>query len=351
MEPVTPVEPGGRDADRPLVERYRTMLFDLDGVVYRGAVAVDHAAPALADLARRGRDRIFVTNNPARTPSEVAALLDRLGVPASAASVVTSAQVAAAMTAATVPPGSRVLAVGGAAVLAALRQEGLTPVRTAADDPVAVVQGSAPEVDWRQLAEASYAVAWGLPWIATNLDLAVPREGGMAPGNGALVHAVTLATGRVPLVAGKPEPAIFEYACRRGPGPHVMVGDGLATDVEGAHRSGLDSVLVLTGVTGVDDLLDAPPAHRPTHVVTDLRGLFRAPPPIRGSDDGHTCGPWHTRREGNEIVLAGGPGDRADGVRVLCQTVWAARDEGRPAVVGARSRDLLRPRQRESLRR
>ncbi|WP_197701549.1 HAD-IIA family hydrolase [Micromonospora echinospora] len=347
---MTTVEPSPSGDDRPLVERYRTMLFDLDGVVYRGAVAVDHAPSALADLARRGRERVFVTNNPSRTPSEVAALLDRLGVPVPVGSVVTSAQVAAAMAAATVPAGSRVLAVGGAAVLTALREEALTPVRSAADDPVAVVQGSAPEVDWRQLAEASYAVARGLPWIATNMDLAVPREGGMAPGNGALVHAVTLATGRVPLVAGKPEPAIFEYASRHGPGPHVMVGDGLTTDVEGARRSGLDSVLVLTGVTGVDHLLDAPPPHRPTHVVTDLRGLFRAPPPVRGADDRYDCGPWHTRREGDEIVLAGGPGDPADGVRVLCHAVWTARDQGRSAVVAAGSRDLVRPRHRESLR-
>jgi HAD superfamily hydrolase (TIGR01450 family) len=347
---MTTVEPYRWGDDRPLVERYRTMLFDLDGVVYRGAAAVDHAPPALADLARRGLHRIFVTNNPSRTPPEVAALLDRLGVAVPAESVVTSAQVAAAMAAATVPSGSRVLAVGGAAVLAALRQEGLTPVRAAADDPVAVVQGSAPEVDWRQLAEASYAVARGLPWIATNMDLAVPREGGMAPGNGALVHAVTLATGRVPLVAGKPEPTIFGYACRRGPGPHVMVGDGLTTDVEGARRSGLDSVLVLTGVTTVDHLLDASPEHRPTHVVTDLRGLFRAPPPVRGTDGRYTCGPWRTRRQGDEIVLAGGPGDPADGVRVLCHAVWAARDEERPAVVGDGSRDLLRSRHRESLR-
>ncbi|MEU4566955.1 HAD-IIA family hydrolase [Micromonospora sp. NPDC023956] len=348
---MTTVEPGPWGDDRPLVERYRTMLFDLDGVVYRGAAAVDHAPPALADLARHGRERIFVTNNPSRTPAEVAALLNRLGVPVPAESVVTSAQVAAAMAAATVPAGSRVLAVGGEAVLTALREESLVPVRSAADDPAAVVQGSAPEVDWRQLAEASYAVARGLPWIATNMDLAVPREGGMAPGNGALVHAVTLATGRVPLVAGKPEPAIFGYASRRGPGPHVMVGDGLATDVEGAHRSGLDSVLVLTGVTTVDHLLDAPPPHRPTHVVTDLRGLFRAPPPpVRGGQDRYDCGPWRTRREGDEIVLTGGPGDPVDAVRVLCHAVWTARDEGRPAVVAAGSRDLLRPRLRESLR-
>jgi HAD superfamily hydrolase (TIGR01450 family) len=336
--------------NRPLVERYRTMLFDLDGVIYRGAVAVDHAPSTLADLAERGRERIFVTNNPSRTPPEVATLLNRLDVPVPAASVVTSAQVAAAMAATTVPAGSRVLAVGGAAVLAALREEGLTPVRTAADDPVAVVQGSAPEVDWRQLAEASYAVARGLPWIATNMDLAVPREGGMAPGNGALVHAVTLATGRVPRVAGKPEPTIFGYACRRGPGPHVMVGDGLTTDVEGARRSGLDSVLVLTGVTTVDDLLHAPPPHRPTHVVTDLRGLLRTPPSVRGADDRYTCGPWRTRRQGDEIVLEGGPGDPADGARVLCHAVWSAQDEGRPTAVAAGSRDLLRPRHRESLR-
>jgi HAD superfamily hydrolase (TIGR01450 family) len=333
-----------RGTRRPLAHHYRTALVDLDGVVYRGTVAISHAAEALAGVRRHGIRTLFITNNASRTPDEVASLLGGLGVAAGELDVVTSAQAAAGMAAARVPAGSPVLVVGGAAMERAVTERGLRPVRSADDRPAAVVQGFAPDVDWRQLAEAAYAVATGVPWIVSNMDLAVPRERGIAPGNGALANAVGAAAGKQPIIAGKPGEAIYADAQRRAPGPHLIVGDSLETDIEGAHRAGLDSLLVLTGMTTVSGLLAAPVRHRPTYLAGDLRELLRPHTPTYREGDCWTCGRWAALRRGDGIVLRApaddcrGPAvsDLTDAARALCHAAWALAGDGVSAEPGLR---------------
>ncbi|MGO1049693.1 HAD-IIA family hydrolase [Crossiella sp. CA198] len=316
-----------RGSATPLAQRYRTALLDLDGVVYRGSVAVDHAAQALTEARRHALRTLFVTNNASRTPAEVATLISGFGLPVEPDEVVTSAQAAARLAADQVPPGSPVLIVGGPSLEIALTEVGLRPVRSATDNPAAVVQGFAPDVDWRQLAEASYAVATGIPWIVSNMDLAVPREGGIAPGNGALATAVRLATGKDPLVAGKPQQAIFAESIRRSEGPHLVVGDGLITDIEGANASGLDSLLVLTGVTTVRALATAPPQHRPTYLAADLRGLLHPHADLSTTGTTVHCGTWTARADHGELHLTTtDPANLVDGARALCATAWLTAD-------------------------
>ncbi|MFD0883518.1 HAD-IIA family hydrolase [Streptosporangium algeriense] len=356
-------ETGGplRGCDRPLIKHYGTGVFDLDGVVYRGGHPVPHAAAVLADVARHGVRRLFLTNNSSRTPGEVAAVLLGLGIAADEEQVVTSAETAARMASELLPPHARVLVVGGAAVETALRRRGLAPVRSLDAGPVAVVQGFAPEVDWRQLAEASYAIARGVPWIASDVDLRITREHGIAPGNGTLVNAIRVATGRDPLVAGKPEDAIFAEAARRSSGACLVVGDGLSTDVAGARRNGLDSALVLTGVSTVDALLEAPPSARPTYLVADLRGLFSSWPAVHRQRDGFACGGWTARWEAGKLAVLDDDGVPAgneavsvdsvvNAVRALCHAVWAAQDAGRKAEAGRNARWLLEWPGQEGLR-
>ncbi|MBP2477348.1 HAD superfamily hydrolase (TIGR01450 family) [Crossiella equi] len=316
-----------RGSAEPLALRYRTALLDLDGVVYRGAVAVEHAVESLAQARRHALRTLFVTNNASRTPAEVATLISGFGLPVDPSDVVTSAQAAATLAAAHVPRGAPVLVVGGPAVETALSAVGLRTVRSAQDSPAAVVQGFAPDVDWRQLAEASYAVAKGLPWIVSNMDLAVPREGGIAPGNGALATAVHLATGRNPLVAGKPERAIFTESLTRGEGPHLVVGDGLHTDIEGATNSSLDSLLVLTGVTTVRALATAPVPHRPTYLAMDLRGLLVPHPSPEITTTHVRCGTWTAEVAGGALHLStSDPTALSDGARALCLAAWSHPD-------------------------
>ena len=172
---------------------YDTLFVDLDGVVYRGRNAVPHAVDVLSTFGGRV---LFVTNNASRTPKTVAAQLTGYGLKVEAADVVTSAQAAAAHLATLVPPGARILVTGGDGLVEAVTEQGLRVV-TSADEADAVVQGYSPKLAWKDLAEASYALARGIPWVASNTDMSVPTARGIAPGNGTLVAAVASATGRV----------------------------------------------------------------------------------------------------------------------------------------------------------
>ncbi|MFH8839701.1 HAD hydrolase-like protein [Streptomyces sp. NPDC017868] len=334
---------GGRDGGRKspggsavaLSEAYDTALLDLDGVVYfAGGAAIPYAVEALGAARAGGMHLAYVTNNALRTPGEVAEHLTELGVPAEAGDVVTSAQAAARMVAEDVPAGSRVLVIGGEGLRVALRERGLVPVESADEDPVAVVQGyGGPGMPWARFAEAAYAVGRGVPWYASNTDLTIPGTRGIGPGNGAAVEVVRIATGhRVePKVAGKPLPPMHrETVLRTGAERPLVVGDRLDTDIEGAFNGGVDSLLVLTGVTDVAQLLAAVPEHRPTYVAADLRGLLTGQPEVvEDGAGGFVCGGWRASVSGGELVLDGTPGEGADaldGVRALCGASWSAAD-------------------------
>ena len=311
--------------DLPLATRHDTALLDLDGVLYVGPDAVPGAPEAVAAARALGMRAAFVTNNAARTPATVAAHLSELGIPATPEQVVTSAQAVATLVAAAVPAGSAVLVVGGEGLDDALVERGLRPVRSAGDGPAAVVQGFSPDVGWGLLAEGTYAVGAGVPWFASNLDTTLPTPQGMAPGNGALVGVIATATGRSPVAAGKPETPLHDEAVRRtGARDPLVVGDRLETDVDGANRAGVPSLLVLTGVASAADLVAAPAGLRPTYVAADLRtGLLAPHPPVGGdAGSGWTCGGWTARVSGNRLTVTGA-GDRVDGLRAVCVAHWA----------------------------
>lgn len=315
-------------SEKPLDKGYDTALLDLDGVVYAGGDAIAHAVESLGAAREHGMHLAYVTNNAARTPQAVAGHLTELGVPAEAEEVITSAQAVARLIADQVPAGARVLAVGGDGLLAALRERGLEPVTSADDDPAAVVQGYAPHVGWAQLAEASYAVNRGVPWFASNTDLTIPTARGKAPGNGALVEVVRIATGAEPQVAGKPLPPMHrETVIRTGAKRPLVVGDRLDTDIEGANAAGVDSLLVLTGVTDAALLLAAEPKYRPTYVDADLRGLLTAQPEVTAAGEAFACGGW-TASAGDRALALEGEGEPMDGLRALCAAAWTAAGDG-----------------------
>lgn len=249
---------------------YDCLFVDLDGVVYRGRQAVPYAVPALTAFPGRV---LYVTNNASRTPQKVAEQLGGYGLPVTADDVVTSAQAAAAHLATLVPAGARVLVTGGEGLVQAVTEQGLRIV-TSADDADAVVQGFSPNLAWRDLAEASYAIARGVVWVASNTDISVPTARGIAPGNGTFVAAVAAATGRTPVVTGKPHRPIMQLARSRAHSQHpLVVGDRLDTDIAAANAVGMDSLLVLTGVSTWQDLVDLPVADLPTRAAPDLRVL------------------------------------------------------------------------------
>lgn len=321
--PVTQARQAPRGSGDPLDTVYDVALLDLDGTVYLSGAALPGAAEALRRASAAGMRLAYVTNNPSRTPAAISELLTGFGVPATAEDVVTSGHAAARMLAERLPAGAPVLVVGGTGLRMALRERGLRPVSTALDRPQAVIQGFAPDITYSLLTQGGLAVAAGAMFAVTNSDLTLPTQRGTEPGNGSFMQVIATATGVRPLVAGKPEPPLQrESMLRTGAKRPLVVGDRLETDIEGACRVGMDSLLVLTGVSGPADAVLAPPSRRPTYLAEDLAGLLEPHPEVTRRDGTFGCGGWTARRDGDRLELDG-RGERIDGLRALCAAAWA----------------------------
>lgn len=314
-----------------LVEQHDCLLMDLDGTVFRGHEPTAGAVDTLADLAARV---LFVTNNASRSPADVAQHLRDLGFRAETDDVVTSAQAAAGLLAEQLPADAPVLVVGTDALADEVTQVGLRAVRLFADEPVAVVQGHSPQTSWPDLAEATLAIRAGAVWVAANVDLTLPSERGLLPGNGSMVAALRSATAREPQVAGKPQPTLMTNALDRGDfQAPLVVGDRLDTDIAGARASALPSLLVLSGVSTAEDTVRAVTAQRPDYLAADLRALTAPADALRiGPHPG-----WRVEvdldGEGAEVTVHStgeDTGDEVSVVRAAAHAVWNSAAEGRP---------------------
>lgn len=307
------------------------LLADLDGVVYRGADAIEHAVESLNAAARTARVG-YVTNNASRSAATVAEHLRSFGLAVGEDDVVTSPQAAMVLLRELAPPGSCVLVVGGDGLVVEVERAGFSVTRSADDGPAAVVQGFSPALGWAELAEAAFALAERpghplVPWVATNMDWTIPVARGIAPGNGTLVSAVHTAVGRLPVVAGKPERAIFDVAVARfGAQRPLFIGDRLDTDVLGANRAGIDAVLVLTGIDGAKALLAAGPELRPRYILDDLRGLDAPYPTVemteRGGRRRYRCGGAAVEIDGRRVRVL--KGDGVELIRAGSAAVWGS---------------------------
>lgn len=313
---------------RSLLEGIDVVLADLDGVIYRGPGPIEYSVEsinALPDEIRVG----YITNNASRSDVSVASHLVDLGLHVKPEDVVTSPQAAMTLLSGLVPDGSTILVVGGEGLTVELERRGYVVTRSAADAPAAVVQGFDPSVGWVHLAEAAFTLGGqagaDIPWVATNTDWTIPQARGTAPGNGTLVSAVHTAIGRLPVVAGKPEVAIFEEAFARfGSRRALMIGDRLDTDILGANRAGIPSLLVLTGIDQAKQVLAAQPAERPTYVIDDLRGLHEPYPEIETIREGDSTltvvGGARVRQRAHVISVEAGEG--IDLLRAGSAAIW-----------------------------
>jgi glycerol 3-phosphatase-2 len=281
-------------SERPLREAYDVAVLDLDG-----EVVGDH--------------------------------LRELGVDAHDEDVVTSAQAAARLLSSQVEEGSKVFLIGGPGLAEALRERGLEPVTEPPDDVVAVAQGYGPDMPWKQVVQGAILVRSGLPWVVSNTDMSIPTATGVGPGNGTLVRLVAAFSEREPQVAGKPMSPLFEETITRVGGAHpLVVGDRLDTDIEGAVGMGWDSLLVLTGVTGLPDLVRAEAARRPTYIGEDLGalGMPQAAPEV--GDQEVTQGGWKASVEDGRLLVEG-EGSADDWWRVAAVAAWRHLDDtGQP---------------------
>jgi len=255
----------------PIADAYDCFLLDLDGVLFRLDEPVSGAAETLHTLRRAGKRLSFVTNNSARTPEEIAAKLEGLGIRAAPDEVETSALATADMLAARGVGSAFVI--GERGIRDALRAKG---VRVVDGDPGradAVVVGWDRAADYSSLRTASLLVQRGAALVATNADPSYPAPDGAWPGAGALLAVVTTTTGATPEVVGKPSPLLLVAARERaGGGRALVVGDRFETDIAGAEALGWDSLLVLSGIARREDLASS--SLQPTYVGEDVRALL-----------------------------------------------------------------------------
>ena len=296
-----------------LARAYDLLMFDLDGVVYVDGHAVEHAAASISHARDAGAHVAFITNNAARTPQDVAAHLRELGVAADPGDVVTSAQAAARLLVDVHGVAAPIAVLGARGLVEALREAGLEPVEVGDPRAVAVVSGYAPDLRWRVIMRAATLIRNGLPWIATNTDLTLPTDDGPAPGHGTLVRLISDFAEVRPEVAGKPRRPLLDETRRRVSGEcPLMIGDRLDTDIAGAAEAGTDSLLVMTGVSSVADLVSAGSDERPTWIGHDLTALSR--PGVRAMrDDGPwTAGHWRASVRRGRLVVEGEGEDGAE---------------------------------------
>jgi len=284
-------------------------IFDMDGVLYRGAQVMPHAREALDRLRRAKWDVFFATNNSTATRLDYLRLLQQLGLGGDLDHIVTSGYATAHYLERRSPKPRDVLVIGADGLREEIRAVGISvrdadalpgfhpPPEAAADgvDPGAmrrylvsldlppapdtVVVGLDLHLTYAKIAEAQRAILAGADFICSNRDRAYPVEGRLLPGAGTIVAAIEVATGAKAICIGKPEPFLFEEAIRRAAQPDrvVVVGDSTDYDVVAAHRVGATGVLITTGLTEKDALEAASGEAVPDRVIGSLDELFALP--------------------------------------------------------------------------
>lgn len=275
-------------AAAPSAGAIRLVAFDLDGVIWRGAVALPGVREVLGEVLRRGFVVRYVSNNSTGHRRVVSDRLENLGLPAGCERVLTSAFVTGRWLRARLPAGAPVMVVGETGLLEELTEAGLDPYHAGSsspggqgrhDPPSAVVVGMDRSFNFETLCAAHAAIRAGALFLATNEDPTFPTPEGEIPGAGSIVAAVATAVECRPLVMGKPGVALAEVLARSTGVPAeetMLVGDRLNTDIVMGETVGMTTVLVLTGVTGPEELQEGEARSMPIpdYVINDLPGLL-----------------------------------------------------------------------------
>jgi len=249
-------------------------LIDMDGVIYRGSEAIPGAAEFIRYLQDNGLPYLFLTNNSAFTPLDVAVKLRKFGIDTTPDHVYTSAEATAEFVHRQRPNGTAYV-IGEGGLLAALHDVGYAIVR---DKPDYVIVGEGRVLNFEMAEQAHRCIASGAHLISTNSDTWCPTDNGPRPGCGAIVALLESATGRRAYHVGKPNPFMMRMARKRiglATDEVIMVGDTMETDIRGATDLGYRSILVLTGSTTRESLREHPFA--PTEVVESIAELVPVP--------------------------------------------------------------------------
>jgi 4-nitrophenyl phosphatase len=262
----------------------RALIVDMDGVLWHG----DKAMPGLVSFFQVLRERhlrfILATNNASLTPEQYVSKLARMGVDVALSEILTSGMATALyLREHADPKSSRVFVVGEEGARNPLLELGFTltdlyEIKGMSEQGAdIVVCGKDETLTWAKLATATLNIRAGAQFIGTNADVTLPTERGITHGNGAILAALEAATGVKPMIIGKPEPIIYQQALAMlgvDLSEAVAIGDRLDTDILGAVRTGIRSILVLTGISSEDDL--AATDYQPTWIMADIREVTQA---------------------------------------------------------------------------
>lgn len=235
------------------MENIEGLLIDLDGTLYHGHKMIPGADLLIKGLREAKIPFLFVTNNSSRTAASVAAHLCGMGIEANVEEVCTSS-LAAARYISEESPGAAVAILGEEGLREACIEAGLNIVT---ESPQYVVQGIDRSFNYESLAQAQRWIMEGAKFVLTNPDVMLPTDHGITPGAGTIGAAIEAASGVSPVVIGKPEAHLMNYAISLlniDPRNAVVVGDNMHTDITAGANAGCRTVLVLTGITNVDNL-------------------------------------------------------------------------------------------------
>jgi len=256
------------------METAKHVLMDMDGVVVRGTQVVPGAPEFITRLTEAGRQFMILTNNSLYTPRDLAARLARMGLAVPPARIFTSALATAQFLHAQRPNGTAFV-IGESGLTTALHDAGYTLTE---DEPDYVVIGETTQYSFSRLTQAVRLIDRGARFIATNPDTTGPTESGIVPATGAIAAMIAAATGVRPYYIGKPNALMMRTALRTI-GAHseetVMIGDRMDTDIIAGTEAGMETALVLTGVTTREAVARFP--YQPTHVLDSIADITLVP--------------------------------------------------------------------------
>jgi 4-nitrophenyl phosphatase len=262
------------------MEHLKNLIIDMDGVLWHGETAVPNLPDFFATLRRRPLNFVLATNNAAKTPEQYVAKLARFGVKVEPAQILTSAVATADFLQEEYAGGTNVYIIGGDGLHQAIQQRGFT-ILSVADvmerglRPAVVVVGFWREASYADFAAGAVGLNQGARFIGTNPDVSLPSEYGRLPGAGSFLALLEAATSITPTVIGKPGSIMFHEALKRLNGKTqntAMVGDRLNTDIMGGKAVGLQTILLLSGISTRADLT-LPNAVQPDYVLADISEL------------------------------------------------------------------------------
>lgn len=256
----------------------KALIIDMDGVLWHGSKVIAGLTEFFALLRAKNIRFILATNNASLTREQYVSKLANMGVSVLSDEILTSGIATAIYLAEHYEPGTtKVYVLGEDGATLPLLERGFILTEEYDITADVVVCGKDSTLTWDKLATATLNVRNGAAFIGTNADTTLPTERGITHGNGAILAAIQTASGVAPVCIGKPEPIIYQQAIAllaAELAETIAIGDRLETDILGAVNTGIRSLMVLTGISSVADLVDSD--YQPTWVLPDLAAVTAA---------------------------------------------------------------------------